>query len=114
MRKSKKGQLKMEQSETSTQYINPTNPTTDPPPKENPCMEDSDCPGNYLCIKPINQEFKSRNMRPIPGFVKFIYSEKGTIFCEISTVDLSYVGTVKSTVEISQNFVAFSEYMNFK
>ena len=34
-------------------------------------------------------------------------------FCEISTVDLSYVVTVKSTVEISQNFVAFSEYMNF-
>ena len=34
-------------------------------------------------------------------------------FCEISTVDLSYV-TVKSTVEISQNSVAFSEYMNFK
>ena len=27
--------------------------------------------------------------------------------------DLSYVVMVKSTVEISQNFVAFSEYMNF-
>ena len=45
--------------------------------------------------------------------LKFIYSEKATIFCEISTVDFSYVVTVKSTVEISQNFVAFSEYMNF-
>ena len=45
--------------------------------------------------------------------LKFIYSEKATKFCEISTVDLSYVVTVKSTVEISQNFVAFSEYMNF-
>ena len=45
--------------------------------------------------------------------VKFIYSEKATNFCEISTVDLSYVVPVKSTVEISQNFVAFSEYMNF-
>ena len=33
-------------------------------------------------------------------YLKFIYSE-------------SYVVTVKSTVEISQNFVAFSEYMNF-
>ena len=33
--------------------------------------------------------------------------------CEISTVDLSYVVPVKSTEEISQNFVAFSEYMNF-
>ena len=45
--------------------------------------------------------------------LKFIYSEKATNFCEISTVDLSYVVTVKFTVEISQNFVAFSEYMNF-
>ena len=44
--------------------------------------------------------------------VKFIYSEKATIFCKISTVDLSYVVMVKSTVEISQNFVTFSEYMN--
>ena len=36
-----------------------------------------------------------------------------TNFCEISTVDLSYVVTAKSTVEISQNFVDFSGYMNF-
>ena len=34
-----------------------------------------------------------------------------TKFCEISTIDLSYV--VSATVEISQNFVAFSENMNF-
>ena len=27
--------------------------------------------------------------------------------------DLSYVVTVKSMVEISQNFIAFSEFMNF-
>ena len=47
------------------------------------------------------------------AFLKFIYSEKATNFCEISTVDLSYVVMVKSTVEISQNFVAFLEYMNF-
>ena len=33
--------------------------------------------------------------------------------CEITALDLSYVVTVKSTAEISQNFVAFSEYMNF-
>ena len=45
--------------------------------------------------------------------IKFMYSEKATYFCEISTLDLSYVVTVKSTVEISQNFVVFSEYMNF-
>ena len=35
-------------------------------------------------------------------------------FCEISTVDFSYVVPVKSTVEILQNFIAYSEYMNFK
>ena len=47
------------------------------------------------------------------SLLQLIYSEKATIFCKISTADLSYVLTVKSTVEISQNFVAFSEYMNF-
>ena len=45
--------------------------------------------------------------------VKFIYTEKTTKFCEIFTLLLSYVGPVKSKVKISQNFVAFSEYMNF-
>ena len=45
--------------------------------------------------------------------VKFIYSKKATKYCEISTLDLSYVVTVKSTLEILQNFVAFSEYVNF-
>ena len=43
-------------------------------------------------------------------YVKFIYSEKATKFCEIFTLLLS---VVKSKVKISQNFVAFSEYMNF-
>ena len=46
-------------------------------------------------------------------FVKFIYSEMATKFCAIFTLDLSYVVPVKSTMEISQNFVAYSEYMNF-
>ena len=45
--------------------------------------------------------------------VKFLYSEKATKFCKISTLDLSYVVPVKSTVGISQTFVTFSEYMNF-
>ena len=45
--------------------------------------------------------------------LKFIYSKKPTKFCEISTLLLSYVVPVKSKVEISQNFVAFSECMNF-
>ena len=46
--------------------------------------------------------------------LKFIYSEKATKFCEIFTLLLSYVVPVKSKVKISQTFVAFSEYMNFK
>ena len=31
----------------------------------------------------------------------------------MTTLDVSYVVTVKSTVESLQNFVIFSEYMNF-
>ena len=34
-------------------------------------------------------------------------------FCEIFTLLLTTVHTVKSKVKISQNFVTFSEYMNF-
>ena len=45
--------------------------------------------------------------------LKFINSEKATKFCEISTLLLSYIVPVKSKVEILQNCVAFSEYMNF-
>ena len=45
--------------------------------------------------------------------IKFINSEKVTKFWEISTLLLTGTTLVKSKVEISQNFVAFSEYMNF-
>ena len=45
--------------------------------------------------------------------LKFIYSEKAKKFCEISTLLLSVCTVDKSKVEISQNFVAFSEYTNF-
>ena len=45
--------------------------------------------------------------------LKFIYSEKATKFCKISTLLLTVCTVVKSKVEISQNFVAFSENMNF-
>ena len=45
--------------------------------------------------------------------LKFICSEKATNFWEISTLLLTTVHTVKTKVEILQNFVAFSEYMNF-
>ena len=50
---------------------------------------------------------------PRHSLLKFIYFEKATNFCKISTADLSYVITVKSMMEISQNFVTFSEFMNF-
>ena len=46
--------------------------------------------------------------------LKFIYSEKATEFCEISTLLLTGTTLDKSKVEISQNFMASSEYMNFK
>ena len=46
-------------------------------------------------------------------FLKFIYSGKATKFWETFILLLSYVVPVKSKVKISQNFVAFSKYMNF-
>jgi hypothetical protein len=49
----------------------------------------------------------------LTSHLKFIYSEKATKFCEISTINLTTVHTVKSKVEISQNFMAISEYMNY-
>ena len=55
----------------------------------------------------------SENFQNIANVIKFIYSEKATKFCEISNLLLSYIVPVKSKVEILQNFVAFSEYMNF-
>ena len=48
----------------------------------------------------------------MPFQLKFINSVKATKFFKISTLLLFYVVPVKSKVEISQNFVAFSEYMN--
>ena len=45
--------------------------------------------------------------------IKFICSEKATKFCEIFLLLLTVCTVVKSKGKISQNFVAFSEYMNF-
>ena len=42
---------------------------------------------------------------------KFIYPEKATKSCEIFTLFLSYVVSVKSKMEILANFIAFSEYV---
>ena len=47
------------------------------------------------------------------AMIKFMYSEKVIRFCKTSTLLLSYVVPVKSEVEISQTFVAFSGYMIF-
>ena len=52
-------------------------------------------------------------IEPWKWMVKFIYSEKATKFLKISTLLLTGTTWDKSKVEISQNFVAFSEYMNF-
>ena len=46
--------------------------------------------------------------------VKIIYSEKATKFCEMFTLILTVCTVVKSKEKISQNFVASSEYMDFK
>ena len=52
-------------------------------------------------------------MRTISAMeVKFICFGKVTKFSEISTLLLTGSDREKSKVEISQNFVAFSEYMN--
>ena len=63
----------------------------------------------------IMRMLKHCNLKPKPRSfkIKFMYSEKATKFYEIFTLLLSYVVPVKSKVKISQNFVAFSEYMNF-
>ena len=46
--------------------------------------------------------------------IKFIYSEKVTKFCKIFHLLLNVCTVVKRKGKISQNFVAFSEHMNFK
>ena len=45
--------------------------------------------------------------------IKFIYSEKATKFCKIFTLFLIGTTKDKSKLETLQNFVAFSECMNF-
>ena len=71
-------------------------------------------PKNLRTLKTNFEKADGLGIRFIWFFiVKFVYSEKATKFCEISTLLLSTVHTDKSKVEISQNFVAFSEYMNF-
>ena len=63
----------------------------------------------WLCYK-IHTLEQSSKFRSI--LLKFVYFEKATKFCKISTLLLSTVHTDKKG-KISQNFVVFSEYMNF-
>ena len=58
--------------------------------------------------------FKEDAGSSIPTLLTFfLYSEKATKFCKISIVYLTVTAWDKSTVEISKNFVAISEYINF-
>ena len=67
---------------------------------------------SFLLSKSIKSriiEWKNKLQIFCCKFLKFIYSEKATKFCEMFTLLLTTVHTVKSKVKISQNFVAFSE-----
>ena len=85
------------------------------------CMSQYILVGMLCFCKVLFLIFQSR--RNIRGFfifsylwlsvLKFIYSEKATKFCEFFTLLLTGTTWDKSKVKISQNFVAFSEYMNF-
>ena len=67
----------------------------------------------YSMNNPKIARAKYDKSQEIKFILKFIYSEKATNFCEISTSLLSVSTVDKSKVEILQNCVAFSEYTNF-
>ena len=82
-------------------------------------------PFRIATVQVSSRRFNEKVWRPKPTFKRnpyekwttiltFIYSEKTTKFCEIFTLILSYAVPVKSKVKISQNFLAISEYMNFR
>ena len=64
-----------------------------------------------------HQKFQEYSVQSIFSYsfilVKLVYSEKATKFCKIFPLLLSTVHTDKSKGKIAQNFVAFSEYINF-
>ena len=62
---------------------------------------------------PLGVSITYGHSSPLLAELKFIYSEKATFAKSPPQICPKYVVTVKSTVEISQNCVAFSEYMNF-
>ena len=77
-------------------------------------------PKNNLCrpcvtvIHNIFLDTFSNGYLKLICMVKFIYSEKATKFYEIFPLLLTVYTVVKSKGNISRNFVAFSEYMNFR
>ena len=68
-------------------------------------------PTSFLLLVQISIHLDLTNQSNQPFFIslviKFIYSEKATKFCKISTL-----GLTDTTVQISQTLMAFSEYMN--
>ena len=71
------------------------------------------CSEFFFCKKGPNDGWIDKESKILADIVKFFYSVKATNFCKLSTVNLSYVVTVTSTIEISQNVLAFLEHMNF-
>ena len=69
--------------------------------------------GNTLIIFFSTKLYILFNQHSVISSVKFIYSEKATKFCEIFPSILTVCTVVKSKGNISQKFMAFSEYMNF-
>ena len=61
-------------------------------------------------VKTISRQSKKEHYSTT---IKFIHSKEATKFCKIFTLLLTGTTQDKSKVKISQNFVAFSEYMNY-
>ena len=67
---------------------------------------------NKSLIIPQNEDSILNYTHATP-ILKFIYSGKATKFCKIFPSLLTVCNLVKSKGKILQNFVAFSEYVNF-
>ena len=80
------------------------------------CLSNSKRPEKYLRNEYLCTDYyflKMVSPSEILPPLKFIYSEKATKFCKIFPLLLTVCNLVKSKVKISQNFLVFSEYMNF-
>ena len=69
-------------------------------------------PQRIIVLRYVYHVFVSYTLAPY-NILKFIYSEKTTQFCKIFPLLFTVSTVVKSKGKISQNFDAFSEYMNF-